>query len=72
MKFAMPLYEVRYHEKEEWEELTEIELLHKLVETYDRVTPAIQQMIEGKQLLTAEAVYRLKFKSSEKSGASTS
>ena len=72
MKFAMPLYEVRYHEKEEWEELTEIELLHKLVETYDRVTPAIQQMIEGKQLLTAEAVYRLKFKSSEKSDASIS
>jgi hypothetical protein len=62
MNFAMPLYEVRYHHSKEWEELTEIQLLQKLVETYDRVTPAIQQLIEGKEVLTVEAVYRLKFK----------
>jgi len=65
MKFAMPLYEVRYHHSEEWEELTEIQLLQKLVETYDRVTPAIQQLIEGKEVLTVEAVFRLKSKGGE-------
>jgi len=65
VKFAMPLYEVRYHNKKEWEELTETQLLHKLVETYDRVTPAIQQMIQGKEVLTVEAVYRLKAKGGE-------
>ena len=58
----MPLYEVRYHQNQEWQELTELQLLQKLVETYDRVTPAIQHMIEGKQFLTVEAVYRLKSK----------
>ncbi|UCD82020.1 MAG: hypothetical protein JSW26_11510 [Desulfobacterales bacterium] len=65
MNFAMPLYEVKYHTNKEWEELSEIQLLHKLVETYDRVTPAIQQMIEGKLVLTVEAVYRLKSKGGE-------
>ena len=71
MKFAMPLYEVKYHKNNQWEELSEIQLLHKLVETFDRVTPAIQQMIEGKQVLTLEAVYRLKSKGGELCGMAT-
>ena len=60
MSFAMPLYEVRRHGDLEWEEISEIDLMQRLHESYDRVTPAIQQMIEGKQVLTPEAVYRLK------------
>jgi len=60
MEFAMPLYEVRYHDKENWEQLSEIDLMHRLHEFFDRVTPAIQQMIEGKQVLTPDGVYRLK------------
>jgi hypothetical protein len=46
MMFAMPLYEVRYDDKIEWEEISEIDLMQRLHDTYDRVTPAIQQMIE--------------------------
>jgi len=65
VNFAMPLYEVKYHNNKEWEELTELQLLQKLVETYDHVTPAIQQLIEGKHVLTLEAVYRLKSKGGE-------
>ena len=60
MMFEMPQYEVRYYDNAEWEEISEIELMQKLHETYDRVTPAIQQMIEGKHVMTPEAVYRLK------------
>jgi hypothetical protein len=60
MRFAMPLYEVRYHGKLEWEEISEIDLMGRLHESYDRVTPAIQQLIEGKQVLTPDGVYRLK------------
>ena len=60
MKPVMPLYEVKYHGKEEWEEISEVDLMQKLHETFDRVTPFIQLMIEGKQVLTPEAVYRLK------------
>lgn len=60
MMFSMPQYEVRFHDRAQWEEISEIELMHLLHESYDRVTPAIQQMIEGEQVLTADAVYRLK------------
>lgn len=60
MMFAMPLYEVRYDDKIEWEEISEIDLMQRLSDTYDRVCPVIQKMIEGKQVLSPEAVYRLK------------
>ena len=60
MMFSMPQYEFRFHDGVEWEDISEIELIHRLHESYDRVTHAILQLIEGEQVLTKEAVYRLK------------
>ena len=60
MMFEMPQYEVRFHDNAQWEEISEINIMQKLSDTYDRVTPAIQQMIEGQRVMTPEAVYRLK------------
>ena len=58
--FTTPIYEVRYHGAQNWEDISEIDLLQRLHENYERVTPAIQLLLEGQQLLTADAVYRLK------------
>jgi len=58
--FEMPQYEVRFLDTSQWEEISEINIMQKLSDTYDRVTPAIQQMIEGQRVMTPEAVYRLK------------
>jgi hypothetical protein len=60
MKFAVPRYEVRYLGKEIWEDISEFHLMQRLSETYDQVCPVIQKMLEGKQVLSPEAVYRLK------------
>jgi hypothetical protein len=60
MKVTMPLYEVRYHGKENWETVSDIDLMQKLHETFDRVIPAVQQILEGDLLLTPDAIYRLK------------
>ena len=60
MMFAMPQYEFRFHDKTEWKEISEIELMHRLYESYDRITHAIQKMIEGEQVQTTDAVFRLK------------
>ena len=60
MMFEMPLYEVRYNDNSGWEKISELDLMQRLHENYDRVTPAIQQMIEGKQIQTPEGAYRLK------------
>ena len=58
--FITAIYEVRYHGELDWEVISEIDLLQRLHETYERVTPAIQLLLEGPQLLTADAAYRIK------------
>ena len=60
MMIEMPLYEVRYNDSSGWKQISEIDLMQKLHETYDRVTPAIVQMLEGNHIRTPEAVYRIK------------
>ncbi len=63
--YPMPLYEVRYHDKEDWEEISDVELMNGLYKVYYRVTPLIKEMIRGKEIQTPEAVYRLKLKGGE-------
>ena len=65
--YALPLYEARYNEKEEWKEISEVELMEGLYKVFNKVTPAIEEMIEGKEIDTPEAVYRLKIKGGERS-----
>jgi len=63
--YALPLYEAKYNEKEEWIEISDVELMDGLYKIYKKVAPAIKQMIEGKEIVTPEAVYRLKLKGGE-------
>ena len=72
MMFEMPQYEVRDFYMAEWKDISEIDIMQKLHEYFDRVTPAIQQMIEGQQVLTQYAVYRLKNQKNLQSLMSTS
>ena len=65
--YALPLYEAKYNEKEEWKEISEVELMEGLYKVFEKVTPAIKEMIEGKEIDTPEAVYRLKIKGGERS-----
>ena len=57
---TIPRYEVRYNENEDWREISEIELMDGLYRLYRRATPAIREMLSGKELRTPNAVYRLK------------
>ncbi len=57
---TMPRYEIKLPDKEDWHEISDVELMEGLYKIYDRVTPAIKKMITGKELQTPDAVYRLK------------
>ncbi len=70
MMFKMPQYEVKYHDVNRWEKISEIKLMDELYKIYKRVTPAIKEMIGGKEIVTSEAVYRLKLKGGDQSGKS--
>ena len=62
LKFEMPLYEVKYHKGDEWDEISEINLMDQLYRTYKKVTPAIKEMIMGNEVETPHGIYRLKLK----------
>ena len=70
--YALPLYEAKYNEKEEWKQISEVELMEGLYKFFDKVAPAIKEMIEGKEIDTPKAVYRLKIKGGERSILPTS
>ena len=57
----MPRYEVRYYANEEWIEISDLEFMDDLYRLYRRVTPVIKEMVNGKELCTPDAVYRLKW-----------
>jgi len=59
MIFEMTQYEVRYHDKAEWEDISKIEVLETLQEVFVLVSPSIQDMIQGKKILTPDATYRI-------------
>ncbi|UCD78753.1 MAG: hypothetical protein JSW26_25685 [Desulfobacterales bacterium] len=63
----MPMYEIRYLEKREWKEISAVELMDDLYKFYKRVTPAIKEMIKGREFQTPDAVYRIRLKGGEHS-----
>jgi len=65
LNFAMPLYEAKYHDEDEWIEISELKLMDQLYRTYRKVTPAIRKMIRGKEVETPHGIYRLKLKGGE-------
>jgi hypothetical protein len=71
LKFAMPLYEAKYNEKDEWMEISELTLMDQLYRTYPKVTPAIKEMIMGREVETPHGIYRLKLKGGELSDLPT-
>ena len=68
LKFAMPLYEAKYFDEDDWMEVSELELMDQLYRTYTKVTPAIKEMIMGKEVETPYGIYRLKLKGGVQGG----
>lgn len=59
--FSKPRYEVRCYGNHEWQEISEIEIMDGLYKIYKRVTPAIKEMIQGKEIKTPDGLFRLRF-----------
>lgn len=65
LMFAMPQYEVKYNEEDDWKGISELELMDELYRTFDRVAPAIKEMILGKEVKTPHGIFRLKMAGGE-------
>ena len=60
LNFAMPVYEAKYQKEDEWVEISDIEIMDELYKTFTKATPAIKDMIMGKEIETPHGIYRLK------------
>ena len=60
--YKMPCYEAKYFPEKDWEEISDIELMDGLYKIYNKITPVIKEMMEGKEIQIADAAYRLKWK----------
>jgi hypothetical protein len=65
LAYELPLYEVKYHEGDDWKEISDLELMVELYKSCKKVTPAIKEMIMGKQVKTPNGIFRLKLKGGE-------
>jgi hypothetical protein len=60
MQFKISQYEFKDYNSDDWQEVSEIIVLAKLAELYDRLTPLLSEMLEGKEIITAEGIFRMK------------
>lgn len=65
LNFSMPVYEAKYPNEDEWVEISDIEIMDELYKTFTKATPAIKEMIMGKEIETPHGIFRLKLKGGE-------
>lgn len=60
MQIEMPRYEVRNIGGDQWEDISEKNFMEMLVEIFDKVSPVMADILHGKEVITPNAIYRLK------------
>jgi len=60
MEIALTEFEVRYFGKDHWEKVSEINVLKQLSDKFGKVSPIVTEMLQGKEIVTPDAIYRIK------------
>ena len=60
IKFKMPQFEVKYIHEGDWSEVSETAFLQNLLDNFNRITPIISEMFQGKEIVTSAAIFRIK------------
>ena len=60
MQIEMPQYEVRNIGGDRWEDISEKNFMETLVEIFDKISPVMADILHGKEVITPQAIYRLK------------
>ena len=60
MRSQISQFEFKRFGRKDWEEVSEITVFEKLVDKYGRVIPVMTDMMQGKEIVTPEGVYRMK------------
>lgn len=60
MQFKISQYEFKDSHSDNWQKVSETFVLEKLVDVFDPLTPLLSEMVQGKEVITPEGVFRLK------------
>ena len=51
-------YQIKETEKNTWEDVSEKTILESLATRFDRLTPVLSELLQGKEIITAHESYR--------------
>ena len=60
MHFTFAQYEVTNGNDEFWEEVSEKTAMDRISDCYDQVSPVLQDLFQGKEINTSDAILRIK------------
>jgi hypothetical protein len=56
----MSQFQVKYFDEDDWKEVSEKIVLEKLVDEFGRVTPFLTKMVQGREIITLDGIFRMK------------
>ena len=57
---TLPVYELKYSEKKDWNTVSENSALKNLLDNFEQITPIINEMLHGKEINTQRGIFRIK------------
>jgi hypothetical protein len=60
MRFTISRYEFKDYNGDSWQKVSETFVLEKLVDFFDPLIPVLSEMVQGKEVITSEGVFRMK------------
>lgn len=64
--FNLSQYEFKNFNSDDWQKVSEKFVLEKLVDVLDPLTPSLAAMLQGKEIITPEGIFRMKNCGNEK------
>lgn len=60
MLFRTPSFETRRNKDENWIKIPEKDFLLNLNESFPQISPALEKMFDGEEIVTSSSTYRIK------------
>ena len=59
MNQKLPKFELKKSDTNRWQSISEISALETLLDHFERITPKIDDMLQGKEIVTPHGVFRI-------------
>ena len=56
----IPIYELKFSEDKYWNTVSEKAALEDLLDSFERISPIISEMLHGKEINTQRGIFRIK------------